>query len=131
ADVLAVLHDHTAYRNQVSQHLSVPNGMDPPEHTPYRRLIEPYFAPEAMRRFEPLCDSIVTELVAATPRGGPIEAMDALGHEFAVRVQCAFMGWSDDLHEPLRAWVHEQHRATLTQDRDALDASARRFDEVV
>ena len=131
ADVLDVLHDHTTYRNHVSQHLSVPNGMDPPEHTPYRRLIEPYFGPEPMQRFEPRCDSIATDLVAATPRGGPIEVMDAFGHEFAVRVQCAFMGWSDDLHEPLRAWVHEQHRATLTRDRDALAASARRFDEVV
>jgi cytochrome P450 len=39
ADVLDVLHDHDTYRNRVSQHLSVPNGMDPPEHTPYRRLI--------------------------------------------------------------------------------------------
>jgi cytochrome P450 len=57
--------------------------------------------------------------------------MDTLGHEFAVRVQCTFMGWSRDLHEPLRAWVHEQHRATLAQDRGALAASARRFDDVV
>lgn len=131
ADVLDVLCDHQTYRNHVSQHLSVPNGMDPPEHTPYRRLIEPYFAPEPMARFEPVCDVIATDLVNSTPRGCPIEVMDTFGHEFAVRVQCAFMGWSHDLHEPLRAWVHEQHRATLAQDRDALAASARQFDSVV
>jgi hypothetical protein len=131
ADVLDVLHDHDSYRNQVSEHLSVPNGMDPPEHTPYRLLIEPYFGPEPMQRFEPLCDVIATDLVASIPRGVPVEVMDTLGHEFAVRVQCTFMGWSRDLHEPLRAWVHEQHRATLAQDRGALAASARRFDDVV
>jgi cytochrome P450 len=130
ADVLDVLHDHDTYRNRVSQHLSVPNGMDPPEHTPYRRLIEPYFGPEPMARFEPVCDSIASELVASVPPGRPVEVMDTFGHEFAVRVQCAFMGWSHDLHEPLRAWVHEQHRATLAQDRDALAVSAHRFDEV-
>ena len=131
ADVLDVLHDHDTYRSRVSEHQSVPNGMDPPEHTPYRRLIEPYFAPEPVDRFEPVCDRIATGLIVSTPRGRPIEAMDALGHEFAVRVQCAFMGWSHDLHEPLRAWVREQHRATLTEDRDALAASASNFDEVV
>ena len=131
ADALDVLHDHDTFRNHVSQHVSVPNGMDPPEHTPYRRLIEPYFAAEPMARFEPVCDSIATDLVATIPRGRPIEVMGTFGHEFAVRVQCAFMGWSADLHEPLRAWVHEQHRATLAQDRDALAVSARRFDAVV
>lgn len=131
ADVLEVVHDHETYRNRVSQYLSVPNGMDPPEHTPYRRLIEPYFGPEPMARFEPVCDTIATELVTSIPRGCPVEVMDAFGHEFAVRVQCAFMGWSHDLHEPLRAWVHEQQRATLAQDREALAASARRFDDVV
>jgi cytochrome P450 len=105
--------------------------MDPPEHAPYRRLIEPYFDAESMARFEPVCDRISTELIASTPRGRPIDVMAALGDEFAVRVQCAFMGWSSDLHDPLRTWVHEQQRATLAGDRDALAASARRFDEVV
>ena len=131
AEVLDVVHDHETYRNLVSRHLSVPNGMDPPEHTSYRRLIEPYFAPGPMALFEPVCHTVATELVASIPRGQPIEVMETLGHEFAVRVQCAFMGWSHDLHEPLRAWVHEQHRATLAEDRDALAASARRFDDVV
>jgi len=131
ADVLDVLCDHDTYRNQVSPHLSVPNGMDPPEHTPYRRLTEPYFAPEPMARFETVCDRIAADLVASIPRGRPIEVMDMVGHEFAVRVQCAFMGWSHDLHEPLRDWVHEQRRATRAEDRGALEASARRFDEVV
>jgi cytochrome P450 len=131
ADVLEVVHDHETYRNLVSRHLSVPNGMDPPDHTSYRRLIEPYFAPGPMAQFEPVSDMIAADLVASAPRGRPIEVMDTLGREFAVRVQCAFMGWSSDLHHPLRAWLDEQHRATLAEDRDALAASARQFDDVV
>ena len=131
ADVLEVDHDHETYRNLVSRHLSVPNGMDPPDHTSYRRLIEPYFAPGPMAQFEPVSDMIAADLVASAPRGRPIEVMDTLGREFAVRVQCAFMGWSSDLHHPLRAWLDEQHRATLAEDLDALAASARRFDDVV
>jgi cytochrome P450 len=131
ADVLGVLDDQGTYRNNVSQHLSIPNGLDPPEHTPYRSLIERYFTPVPMARFEPVCNRIATGLIASTPRGRPIEVMDAFGHEFAFRMQCAFMGWPDDFHAPLHAWVREQHRATLGGDRDALAASARRFDDVV
>ena len=41
ADVKRVLSDHETFSNAVSQHLSVPNGMDPPEHTEYRRILEP------------------------------------------------------------------------------------------
>jgi cytochrome P450 len=37
ADVMRVLNDHDTFSNAVSSHLSVPNGMDPPEHTRYRR----------------------------------------------------------------------------------------------
>ena len=42
-DITRVLNDHHTFSNVVSRHLSVPNGMDPPEHTAYRRLIESYF----------------------------------------------------------------------------------------
>ncbi len=62
-DVLRVLNDHQTFSNAVSRHLSVPNGMDPPEHTPYRRIIEPYFAPDRMEAFEPVCREIVVDLV--------------------------------------------------------------------
>jgi cytochrome P450 len=40
-DVLRILNDHTTFSNAASSHLSVPNGMDPPEHTEHRRIIEP------------------------------------------------------------------------------------------
>ena len=51
ADVVRALNDHETFSNVVSSHLSVPNGMDPPQHTGYRRLIEPYFNPQRMAAF--------------------------------------------------------------------------------
>ena len=39
-DVMRILNDPIAFSNAVSVHLSVPNGMDPPQHTDYRRIIE-------------------------------------------------------------------------------------------
>ena len=57
-DITRVLHDHDTFSNAVSQHLSVPNGMDPPEHTADRRTIDPYFAPARVAAFAPSCRAI-------------------------------------------------------------------------
>ena len=43
-DISQVLHDHNTFSSTVSAHVSVPNSMDPPEHTVYRAIIEPYFS---------------------------------------------------------------------------------------
>lgn len=127
-DVLRVLSDHERFGNAVSGHLSVPNGMDPPEHTAYRRIIEPYFGPARMQAFEPECRRISVELAGRLSSEGEIELMGEFAREFAVRIQCAFLGWPDDLREPLRQWVRKNHEATLAGDRAAMAAVAAEFD---
>lgn len=112
-----ILEDHQTFSNRVSRHLSIPNGMNPPEHTRYRQLIEPFFAPEAMAAFEPRCRELVEELVASLPRGKDIEAMSTMGEELAVRVQTAFMGWPEHLRIRPRDWTHANHGATRSGDR--------------
>lgn len=131
ADVMRVLEDHDTFSNSVSRHPSVPNGMDPPEHTAYRALIEPYFAPERVRAFEPTCRSIAVRLVEGLPSAGEVELMGEFAGEFALRIQCAFMGWPKELHEPLRQWARRNHEATLAGDRAATAAVALEFDGCV
>ena len=46
-DVKRVLEDHVSFSNAASNHLSIPNAMDPPEHTPYRKIIEAYYGRDA------------------------------------------------------------------------------------
>lgn len=128
ADVMRVLNDPATFSNVVSAHSSVPNGMDPPEHTVFRRIIEPYFDPPRMQAFAPVCRAIASELIAGLPARGEIELMSDFAHEFALRVQCAFLGWSDDLRAPLRTWIHANRAATLAGDRAALEAVALEFD---
>lgn len=131
ADVRRVLEDHETFSNAASRHLSVPNAMDPPEHTRFRRLIEPYFGPEAMAEFAPRCRAIAEGVVDRLPTDGEVEAMAEMGQDFALEIQCAFMGWPVALHEPLRAWVQRQQAATLAQDREALGELAGEFDGVI
>jgi cytochrome P450 len=128
ADVMRVLEDHETFSNAVSSHLSVPNGMDPPEHGRYRRIIEPYFGPARMAAFEPVCRAIAVGLASRLPAGGEVELMGTFAQSFALQVQCAFMGWPDDLHEPLRRWILRNQAATLGGHRAATAAVALEFD---
>ncbi len=127
-DITRVLHDHETFSSAVSQHLSIPNGMDPPEHTAYRRIIEPYFAPERMDAFEPTCREIAADLVQNALASGEVELMADFALLFAVRVQCAFLGWPTNLHEPLARWTRKNHGATLAQDRQAMSEIALEFE---
>lgn len=127
-DVMRALEDHATFSNAVPTHLSVPNGMDPPEHTTYRRIIEPYFDAGRMSAFEPACRRIAADLVATLPSGGESELMTQFAEIFALRIQCAFLGWPADLHEPLRQWIHKNREAILAADRAAMAAVAFEFD---
>ncbi|NLD69055.1 MAG: cytochrome P450 [Limnobacter sp.] len=128
ADVLRILHDHQSFSNAVSVHLNVPNGMDPPEHTRYREIVDRYFTPAIIDAFEPECRAIARELVAGLPTGELVRMMSEFAEVFALRVQCAFMGWPASLHEPLRDWTKKNREATLARDRVAMDAIALQFD---
>jgi hypothetical protein len=127
-DVKRVLEDHVSFSNAASNHLSIPNAMDPPEHTPYRKIIEAYFTPEHMQAFEPTCREIADALVAEQRRGDPLELMSAFARPFALRIQCAFMGWPGALHAPLGDWMVNNHAATLAGDRAAMAQIAVEFD---
>nr|WP_298413692.1 cytochrome P450 [uncultured Halomonas sp.] len=127
-DVMQALMDHETFSNAASRHLSVPNAMDPPEHTPYRRIVEKYFTQEHIREFEPICRANTAALFDDLPRDGEVEVMDTFAQPFAVRNQCAFMGWPDSLREPLRQWIGKNQRATRAGDRQAMAEIALEFD---
>lgn len=127
-DALRVLNDHETFSSAVSRFPSVPNGMDPPEHTPFRQLIEPYFNAEHMAAFAPDCRKIATRRVQALPADGTIEAIGDFAQIFALQIQCTWLGWPDSLHEPLRQWTLKNHAATLARDEAAQAAVAQEFD---
>lgn len=124
ADVVRILNDHETFGNMVSERRSVPNGMDPPEHTAYRRVIEPFFQPAWMQRFEPVCRALAAEALARIAGAPSFDVMAEFAVPFAVRCQCAFLGWPDALVEPLRDWTRRHHDATAAEDRATLSAMA-------
>lgn len=130
-DVLMALNDPDTFSNVVSSRRAVPNGMDPPEHTEYRRITESYFLPECMEAFEPECRAIAAELVQSLLGRDVVEVMEEFAHPFAVRVQCGFLGWPSFMHTPLHHWILKGHGATLAKDRAAMAELAREFEGYV
>jgi cytochrome P450 len=130
-ETVRILHDPETFSNAVSSHLNVPNGMDPPAHTDFRRIIDRYFTAELVAGFEPACRDIAEELVASLPRDRWVKTMSDFAEVFALRVQSAYLGWPDDLREPLRQWTQKNHEATLAGDRNAMAAVAGEFDQYI
>lgn len=127
-DVKRVLMDHETFSSKVSNHLSVPNGMDPPEHTVFRGVVDKYYTPQEMDRFEPVSRRITAALIDDLPRDKEIEIMGDFAQKFAFRNQSAFMGWPTELERPLMDWVRKNHEATLARDRQKMDELAYEFD---
>ena len=121
ADVLQVVEDHETFSNVVSTHLNVPDGMDPPEHTVYREMVDRYFTTELVDAFEVECRRVVVELLGDLPRDGSPWDVAELSDQVALRTQSAYLGWPERLHEPLRAWT-ARNRAAVKAEADLLSA---------
>src|SRR5690606_8366262 len=128
ADVLKVVKDPETFSNAVSRFPSVPNGMDPPEHTPFRKLIEPYLDEAHMRAFAPACRQIANRLTSGVSRSRSVEFMAEFAQLFALDAQCSWLGWPDTLHRPLLQWTLKNHTATMSGDREAQAAVAQEVD---
>jgi cytochrome P450 len=130
ADVLAAAADPVTFSSLASVHRQVPNNLDPPEHTAFRAVIDPFFTPERMRTLEPRLRTIAREIIGALPRGVTVDAVTDIGYPFAVRAQAAWLGWQG-VEGELLSWMADNHAATRSADRSRTAAVAAAFDELV
>ena len=130
-DVVEILLDPQTYSNATSSYLSIPHGMDPPEHTPFRAVVEEFFAPDRMATFAPVCRRLAARLVDGLLRGSEGEVMSLLALPYAAEAQCRFLGWPGALAEPLIGWTRRNAAATFQQDRTTLSHLANEFASLV
>ncbi len=131
ADIVQVLEDDESFSAVVSSHLSVPNGMDPPEHERYRRAIEPYFNEESMSAFHPKCTALARDLVAGLPMEMEFDFCERFGRPYAARVQCAFMGWPEESGLVLSDWLRRSQSATASRSKEKQKLLAVEFERHV
>lgn len=132
ADVVAAAQDDRVFSSAVSHYLQIPNGLDGQVHTTYRALIERYMTPEAIQPFVPIFKAIAENLVRQVCRRSEgIDAVYDLGALFAVRAQCAWLGWPAELENKLLSWMKRNHLATRSREQAKTRAVAREFDDLI
>ena len=130
-DVIDVAHDPERFSNAVSRFLQIPNGLDGDEHAAARARLDPFLTFERVDALEPVLHRIADSVVAGLGAGGTFDAVTDLGARFAVRAQSAWLGWREDLEEPLLDWVSANRAATRGGDLAEITRVARDFNLIV
>ncbi len=131
ADVVAAALDDKRFSSQVSRFLQVPNGLDGAEHEHFRALIDGYLSKEALLPYVSIFDKVATELMSELPKGKMLNAVDDIGAVFAVRAQCAWLGWPTELEPRLLQWMCDNHSATRSKDNVKMAQVAQDFDDII
>ena len=72
------------------EHKLVPMNMDPPEHTPYRRVLNKGLGPREIRNFETAIRGVAIELIDQFAHLGKVEFCAAYADIFPIKVFLAF-----------------------------------------
>lgn len=130
-ELLRVLSRPDLFSNVVSTHPSVPNGMDPPEHTAYRRIIDEYFELSRIEEFETSCRELAERRWTQLIGRRSIEVMELFARPYALDTQCAFVGWPEATKEPLERWLAASQKSKRERDRERLRELAAEFQAIV
>lgn len=71
----------------------IPLELDPPQHTAYRRALQPLFSPQRMKRLSDDIRTVVNELIDEFAPKGEAEFVSEFAHELPARVFLALMDW--------------------------------------
>ncbi len=106
ADVVAASRDPATYCSakgillmEIGADYATPPTMmhtDPPDHTRYRKLVQPAFAPSVMRKLDEVISERARRAVAALPAGEPVDVVGELAVPFPLRVISDLLGIPED-----------------------------------
>lgn len=130
-DVRQAALDDVTFSNAVSRFRNVPNSMDGDEHRRFRTVVDRFFEPRRLAALIPLFRRVTEEVVAALPRGVPIDAVHELGAMVAVRAQSRWLGWPAALESSLLCWIKDNYGASRSGSHTQTTDIALRFDAIV
>ncbi len=74
------------------QHKLIPMNMDPPEHTPYRQVLNKGLGLREIKKIEGAIRAVAVELIEGFAADGKVEFCAAYSHIFPIKVFLAFSG---------------------------------------
>lgn len=132
AEVLHVATTPGIYSSATRRHLHVPNGMDGAEHRRFRAVVDAHLDDARILPLGPMIteesERAALELVA---RGREADILHDYGRHVAVRVQCRWLGWPEELEDELLQWIDDNFASTRSKDEARKAEVAERFDGIV
>lgn len=94
---------------------SLPLGADPPDHSRYRRFLNPWFTPVAMKKMEPVIRGVINEMIDEFADKGEVDIAWDFGRVFPVRIFLGLMKFPMEMFEPFLDW---EYKILHVHDRD-------------
>ena len=102
------LQDHRRFSNQSSDEYPmrpwIPQAIDPPNQTAYRRILNPWFTVDAMRPLEPHLEEFANELVAAMLTKDSFDFVADFADPFPTKIFCELAGFPSEDYEQIMDW---------------------------
>ncbi|MFJ9127747.1 cytochrome P450 [Streptomyces sp. NPDC102340] len=117
--------------------LWIPEMLDPPQHTDWRRLLGSEFSPKAVAAREPEIRQVAAELIDELSGRGGAEVLDGFARRFPTRIFMRLMGLPEEDLDQFLDWVHELLHLSFDEDPDharqlaAMQAVSAYFDEQI
>ncbi len=95
-DIVEVLTRPAEFSNQTSNYPVrpwIPQAIDPPAHTAYRRVLNPWFTAEAMSKLEPHLEQYATDLVAKMVAKDEFDFVADFADPFPTVIFCELIGF--------------------------------------
>ena len=122
-DVLAALRNPKLFSSTVLQPPGsplpvVPLAFDPPQHTRYRKVLQPFFSPHALSKSRPTLERHAGDMIAALAGQGECEAMGDLARRYPFQVFMDLYGLPMEDLDRVLAWKDAvvADKPYLTQD---------------
>jgi cytochrome P450 len=82
----------------------LPSASDPPEHTRYRRILQPYFSPDALNKAKPVMERYASEIITGLACQGECDAMADLARLYPFGVFMELYGLPPNDRDNVIAW---------------------------
>jgi cytochrome P450 len=103
---------------RLGDHPSPPLEVDRPEHTAYRRLLQPFFTRRAVRARESEIRELARTMWARLVRSGHADVATEFTYPFPARALCRLLRIPVDDWAPLKQWADEFYQAGAERDDD-------------
>lgn len=110
---------------------AIPLRIDPPDHTRYRKMLMPLFAPKRIKAHEEKCRVMAREMLGPLLEAGKGDWVAAFSGPYPVRTLCQFLGWPVEDAEQIQEWSESIVTARVQRDIDTFNRLAAVWNEYI